>query len=73
MLGETKLRKTTGVVDSIEPNGMVFVHEDRSRKRGFLADAVPVAGNPRLRRGTRLALEVEDRGNVMVVARAHAL
>jgi hypothetical protein len=66
-------RTTTGIVDRVEPNGVVFVHEDApSRKLGFLGNSTPVRGpaRPRLKPGTRLSLDVEDRGNVMVVAAA---
>jgi hypothetical protein len=67
---KTKRRTTTGIVHRIEPNGVVFVHEVDSRKLGFLANDTPVEGRARLKPGTRLALDVEDRGNVMVVSAA---
>ncbi len=64
------MRTTTGVVDRIEPDGFVFVHEIGSLKLGFLANTTPVAGNACLKPGTKLTLEVEDKGNVMVVVSA---
>jgi hypothetical protein len=70
MRTQTQRRTTTGIVDRIEPNGVVFVHEVPSRKRGFLANNTPVEGHARLKPGTRLVLDVEDRGNVMVVSAA---
>ncbi len=69
----TNLRTTTGIVDRIEPNGEVFVHELDSRKLGFLTNNTPVEGNVRLKRGMRLSLDVEDRGNVMVVSVARVV
>lgn len=72
MDNDTQRRTTTGIVDRVEPNGVVFVHEVDSRKLGFLANTTPVQGHVRLKPGTRLSLDVEDRGNVMVVAAARA-
>ena len=72
MDSDTRRRTTIGIVDRIEPNGVVFVHEEHSRKLGFLANTTPVAGHVRLKRGIRLSLDVEDRGNVMVVSAARA-
>jgi hypothetical protein len=69
----TPSRTTTGTVVRVEPNGEVFVHEVDSGKLGFLANTTPVEGNLRLKPGTRLSLDVEDRGNVMVVSAARAV
>jgi hypothetical protein len=66
-------RRTTGIIERIEPNGVVFVHEVESRKLGFLENDVPVEGNPRLKRGMLLSLDVLDKGNVMVVAAARVV
>jgi hypothetical protein len=72
MADDTETRTTTGVVDRIEPNGVIFVHEESSsRKLGFLEDDTPVKGP--VRRGTRLSLDVRDRGNVMVVLAARVI
>ena len=68
---DTQGRTTIGIVDRIEPNGVVFVHELTSGKLGFLANTTPVTGNVQLKPGMRLSLDVEDRGNVMVVSAAH--
>ncbi len=65
-------RRTTGIVNRIEPNGDVFVHEVNSRKLGFLTNTTPVEGHLRLKPGMLLSLDVEDRGNVMVVSSARA-
>ena len=65
-------RETTGIVDRIEPNGVVFVHELETGKLGFLANTTPVQGGVILKPGLRLTLQVEDRGNVMIVATARA-
>ena len=72
MDNDTQRRTTTGIVDRVEPNGVVFVHEVDSRKLGFLANTTPVEGHVRLAPGMLLYLDVEDRGNVMVVSAAHA-
>jgi hypothetical protein len=69
---DRRSRTTIGIVDRIEPNGVVFVHEVDSRKLGFLADTTPVEGLGRLKPGMMLSLDVEDRGNVMVVSAARA-
>lgn len=63
-------RTTIGIVDRVEPNGVVFVHEVASRKRGFLANTTPVEGHVWPKPGMRLSMDVEDRGNVMVVSAA---
>lgn len=65
-------RTTVGVVDRIEPTGVIFVHEKDTCKLGFLANTTPVSGHVSLRPGTVLSLEVEDRGDVMVVTSARA-
>jgi hypothetical protein len=72
MDNDTSIRNTIGIVDRVEPSGVVFVHEVGSRKLGFLANTTPVEGHVRLKPGTRLSLDVEDRGNVMVVSAARA-
>jgi hypothetical protein len=70
MDNDTRSRKTFGIVDRVEANGVVFVHEEATRKLGFLANTTPVGSQVRLRPGMRLSLDVEDRGNVMVVSAA---
>jgi hypothetical protein len=67
------LRETTGIVDRVEPDGVVFVHEESSLKLGFIANTTPVQGSVQLKPGVRLHLDVEDRGNVMVVSFARAV
>ena len=69
-MSSATLRHTMGVVERIETNGVVFVQEVNSRKRGFLANTTPITGGENLRLGMKLELDVEDRGNVMVVAAA---
>lgn len=66
-------RSTTGIVDRVEHNGVVFVHEVATNKLGYLANTVPVQGTDRLRPGTKLSLSVVDQGNVMVVTSATAI
>jgi hypothetical protein len=73
MSDNATLRTTTGIVDRVEPNGVVFVHEIKSHKIGFLANNTPVEGNVRLKPGTQLWLDVEDKGDVMVVAAARLM
>jgi hypothetical protein len=51
MDGDTARRVTIGIVDKVDPTGEVFVHEERSRKLGFLSNTTPVVGMVRLRRG----------------------
>jgi hypothetical protein len=63
-------RTTIGIVDRIEPNGTVFVHEIDTQKMGFLGNTTPVVGNVHLKPGTKLSIDVVDQGNVMVVASA---
>ena len=66
-------RTTFGVVDRIEPNGTVFVHEIDTQKMGFFGNTTPVVGCVPLKRGTKLSLDVIDQGNVMVVAAARSV
>jgi hypothetical protein len=66
-------RTTTGVIDQIAANGVVFVREAETMRRGFVANNVPISGKARLKRGTLLTLDVEDRGNVMVVSSARVV
>lgn len=70
-------RTTKGVVDRIEPNGVVFVHEINTRKSGYLANTTPVvgsaAGSVRLKPGTELSLDVVDQGDVMIVSAARLI
>jgi hypothetical protein len=66
----TSPRTTIAIVDRIESNGVVFVHEVDSKKLGVIANTTPVESHVRLRPGTRLSLDVEDVGNVMVVQAA---
>jgi hypothetical protein len=70
-------RTTRGVVDRIEPNGVVFVHELSTRKIGYLANTTPVVGgvvgSAHLKPGTELSLDVVDRGDVMVVSAARLI
>jgi hypothetical protein len=66
------LRTTVGIVDQVSPDGTVFLYEEGSRKFGFVGNNTPVMGLTRLVRGTRLSIDVEDKGNVMVVVAAHA-
>ncbi len=71
-MDEVKVRHTKGVVDRIEPDGTVFVHEVSTRRIGFLANTTPVVGSVKLVRGTELSLDVVDRGDVMIVSAARA-
>lgn len=65
-------RATSGIVEMIQRNGVVFVREDKSKKLGFIESTTPIAGHPKLRRGLHLSMTVRDEGNVMVVESASA-
>eukprot|EP01037_Dinobryon_pediforme_P005526 gene5526-5580_t len=60
-------RTTSGVIETIEPTGVVFVREDRSNKLGFIENTTPIETTTRLRPGMHLSMSVWDEGNVMVV------
>jgi hypothetical protein len=64
------VRTTIGTVSQVTPTGTIFVHEAETRKYGFLDNSVPVTGCAEVKIGMELSLDVEDRGNVMVVAAA---
>jgi hypothetical protein len=70
---ELKPRRTIGIVDRIERNGTVFVHEIKTNKIGYLGNTTPVVGNSLLKPGAELSLDVVDRGDVMVVSAARFL
>lgn len=72
MEGVVAQRTTIGIVDDIEKNGVVFVHELGTNKLGFIDNNTPVTGAVRLKRGVRLSIDVEDRNNIMIVAAARA-
>ncbi len=68
---DTALRKTIGVVDRVDADGVVLLHELLSGKRGFVANTTPInetAGA--VKPGTHLDLDVEDHGNIMIVESA---
>ena len=66
-------RQTIGIVGRVAPSGTVFVHELATNKLGYISNTTPIAGQIQVRPGMRLSLEVEDRGDVMVVAAARTL
>ena len=67
------LANAIGVVARVAPSGTVFVHELDTNKLGYITNTTPIAGQTQVRLGMWLALEVEDRGDVMVVEAASTL
>lgn len=63
-------RATIGIVDRVAPSGTIFVHEEQTGKLGYIANTTPIASQRPMRKGMKLALTVEDRGDVMVVESA---
>lgn len=67
---ETGVRETTGRAGYMGPSGIVFVEEDGSGRRGYIGNNVPIEGARFVDAGTHLMLEVEDKGDAMVVVKA---
>jgi hypothetical protein len=63
-------RSTTGTAGRQTPSGTVFVVEDNTGRLGYIGNNTPIAGAREVAPGTKLHLEVEDRGNMMVVVSA---
>ena len=84
-MDDTALRTTIGVVDRVDADGMVLLHEVGSGKRGFVANTTPIfrmaqgysnfvaLRRDEVKRGTQLELKVADEGNIMIVTSATTL
>ena len=67
-------RTTTGIVDRFDKrSGVVYVHESATQKAGFISNTTPILGVHTISAGMVLSLDVEDQGNVIVVASARSI